>query len=131
MVPVLPTYKFILHRSTLCSVTRLIPLIDSHRNLQQLLRETRGNKHLKDKKPSQETSKKVKIVQPKLNKFSDKRGTQNVEGLDPKMVYAAHRVAVSLDNNTNNTPIENEDKRQQKVRKVESDLLKKIKNCSC
>jgi len=151
MVPALPTYKFILHRSTLCSVTRLLPLIDSHRSLnvshslhkenedgvnkadearrklQQLLRETRGNKHLKDKKPSQETSKKVKLVQPKLNKFSDKRGTENVDGLDPKMVYAAHRVAASIDSNTNNTPIENEDKRQQKVRKVESDLLKKLK----
>jgi len=151
MVPVLPTYKYILHRSTLCSVTRLLPLIDYHRNLivshslhkenedgvnkadearrklQQLLRETRGNKHLKDKKPSQETSKKVKIVQPKLNKYSDKRGTENVDGLDPKMVYAAHRVAASLDSNTNNTPIENEDNRQRKVRKVESDLLKKLK----
>ena len=151
MVPVLPTYKFILHRSTLCSVTRLLPLIDFHRNLnvshslhkenedgvskadearrklQQLLRETRGNKHLKDKKPSQETTKKVKVVQPKLNKYSDKRGTENVDGLDPKMVYAAHRVAASLDSNTNNTPIENEDNRQRKVRKVESDLLKKLK----
>ena len=152
MAQVLLTSNFLHHR-TLCSFARLFALKhhnrcfsvthsvhkenedggskadEARRKLAQLLRETRGNKHLKESKPSTETSsKKVKLVKPKLKKFDGIKVTENVDGLDPQAVYAAHRVAESLDSNQKNIPIEKEDKRQSKIRKVESDLLKKLKS---
>ena len=153
MVLVLQNSKFILRKSTLRLFPNISPSINCHRpfitsniykndsedgtnkaeearrKLQQLLRETRSNKHLQkdasDKDLAQK--KKVKLVKPQLNKFNDKSETENVKGLDPRAVYAANRVAASLNKNKDHKANEDEDKRQFKVRKIESDLLRKLK----
>lgn len=153
MVPVLQNSKFILHKSTLRLFPNISPNINSHRlfitsniskndsedgtnkaeearrKLQQLLRETRSNKHLQKGASDKDLApkKKVKLVKPHLNKFSDKSETENVKGLDPRAVYAANRVAASLNKNKDHKANEDEDKRQFKVRKIESDLLRKLK----
>ena len=65
-----------------------------------------------------------------LKKFKDKSETDDVGGLDPEIVYAAHRVAAStnsLSDDKESDPIKSEDKKQIRARKIESDLLRKLK----
>ena len=152
MVSVLQNTKLMLPRSTLRSFSKITPCANCHRSfsisytvrqengdnkaeearkkLQQLLRETRSNRNLNKKGTPDEklSSRKVDLAKPRLSKFKDKNQIENVKGLDPQMVYAAHRVAVTLDNDEDDDTDEYEDKRQLKVRKVESDLLKKLKS---
>ena len=104
---------------------------DARKKLNKLLTEIRSNRNNKESVVDKKTEhKKIKLAKPTLKKFSNRSETDDVSGMDPEMVYAVHRVATSTtfldkDSDTNNDG--NEDKRQIKVRKIESDLLKKLK----
>ena len=111
---------------------------DARKKLRQLLMETRSLKKTKEIAPvsvSEKYSgrKKVKLAKPRLQKIAGDSEKENLEGLDPEMVYAAHRVATSStalekdDGKNVDGYEEREDRRQIKVRKIESDLLKRLK----
>ena len=110
----------------------------ARKKLHQLLMETRNPKMTREKTPENvsdksSASKKIKLAKPRLKKLGDYSEKENIGGLDPEMVYAAHRVATSsaaldIDERGDNTDNDDrEDKRQIKVRKIESALLKRLK----
>ena len=107
---------------------------NAHKKLQELLNKTRSTRKSQEKDDTvtlkKDSSKTPKLSKPRLKKFKDKSETDDVGGLDPEIVYAAHRVAASttsLGDGKESDPIKNEDKRQIRARKIESDLLRKLK----
>ena len=107
---------------------------NAQKKLQELLSRTRSTRKTEEKDETvtlkKDGSKTPKLSKPRLKKFKDKSETDDVGGLDPEIVYAAHRVAASttsLSDDKESDPIKNEDKRQIRARKIESDLLRRLK----
>ena len=107
---------------------------NAQKKLQELLSKTRSTRKTEEKDETvtlkKDGSKTPKLSKPRLKKFKDKSETDDVGGLDPEIVYAAHRVAASttsLSDDKESDPIKNEDKRQIRARKIESDLLRRLK----
>ena len=107
---------------------------EARRKLHNLLMETRNkgksSESVEGKPGKQSLHKKINLAKPRLKKFVDKSETENVAGLDPKIVHAAHRVATttaSFGQDSDTDKEKREDNRQIKVRSIESVLLKKLK----
>ena len=107
---------------------------NAHKKLQELLNKTRSARITQEKDENvtikKDSSKTPKMSKPRLKKFKDKSETDDVGGLDPEIVYAAHRVAAStnsLSDDKESDPIKSEDKKQIRARKIESGLLRKLK----
>ena len=106
---------------------------DARRKLHNLLMETRNKgkskESVKSEAEKQSLRKNLNLAKPRLKKFVDKSETENVAGLDPKIVHAAHRVATTTASlgHSDTDKDKSEDNRQIKVRNIESDLLKKLK----
>ena len=75
--------------------------------------------------------KKVKLAKPRLRNIEDESDSKNLSGIDPEIVHAVHRVATSTvsvnKDDSDYSPELDEDKRQMKVQKIESTLLKRLK----
>ena len=109
---------------------------DARRKLQRLLMEVRNRKKPEqtaiDKKVEKAPRlKKVKLAKPRLRNIEDESDSKNLSGIDPEIVHAVHRVATSTvsvnKDNSDYSPELDEDKRQMKVQKIESTLLKRLK----
>ena len=107
---------------------------NANKKLQELLNKTRTARKTQEKDQNvtikKDSSKTPRLSKPRLKKFKDKSETDDVGGLDPEIVYAAHRVAAStnsLSDDKESDPIKSEDKKQIRARKIESDLLRKLK----